>query len=204
MVRSLASHLGVATRVRHNRGVLSSAKNAVELAEIDGQDGAHRMPLNVGRLPVRYQTPRHVGILSAAEGVRVVQLCRATATIALGVLAAVALPGCSDPDKAVGGRLTELQKVVEAMKGKPEGRYSAADMPADVRPRGLLKVYVDGRGAYALEFMSEVTIDLNPAFVFVGFDAPDQEAAAREVCGKAALIYRNAFKEPGWHRATGQ
>jgi hypothetical protein len=114
------------------------------------------------------------------------------------------LSGCGDPDREVGSRLGQLQKVVAAMTGKPEGRYSAADVPADVRPRGLHREYVDARGAYTLEFASEVTIDLNPAFVFIGFDAPDQEAVARELCGKAKLTYRAACKEPGWHRATGQ
>jgi hypothetical protein len=132
------------------------------------------------------------------------RLCRVMPATVLAACAAVALPGCSDPEKAVGNRLPQLQKVVAAVQGKPEGRYSATDVPAEARPRGLLKVYVDGRGAYALEFASEVTIDLNPAFVFVGFDTPDPEAVAREVCGKAALTYRNPFKEPGWYRATGQ
>ena len=127
-----------------------------------------------------------------------------TALIHVLAACAFALSGCADPDKAVGSRLPQLQKVVAAVRGKPEGRYSASDVPADARPRGLLAVYVDGRGAYALEFASEATVDLNPAFVFVGFDAPDPEAVAREVCGKAALTYRNAFKEPGWYRATGQ
>jgi hypothetical protein len=131
-------------------------------------------------------------------------LRRTIPTAILALCVGVALPGCGNPDRAVGGRLPQLQKVVSAMRGKPQGRYSAADVPDDARPRGLLKVYVDGRGAYALEFASEVSVDLNPAFVYVGYDAPDQEAAAREVCGKAALIYRNAFEEPGWHRATGQ
>ena len=128
-------------------------------------------------------------------------------TITMRVLVAsclVVLTGCSDPDKEVGRRLSDLMKVVAHMEGKPEGRYSAADVPAEIRPRGLLRVYADGRGAYALEFSSKVTIDLNPAFVYVGFDTPDPEAVAREVCGKAALIYRNAFKEPGWYHATGQ
>lgn len=122
----------------------------------------------------------------------------------LALCAVVALSGCSDPKKSVGGRLSQLQKVVEAMKDNPEGQYSVTDLPVDLRPRGLLKVYIDGRGAFALEFASRETIDLNPAFVYIGFDTPDQEAIAREVCRKAALIYRNAFEEPGWHRATGQ
>jgi hypothetical protein len=117
---------------------------------------------------------------------------------------AIVLTGCSDPKAAVGRRLPELQKVVEHLKGKPEGWYSQSDLPAEAHPRGLVRVYVDSRGAYALEFASEVTVDLNPAFVFVGFDTPDSEVVAREVCGKAALTYRNAFKEPGWYRATGQ
>lgn len=112
--------------------------------------------------------------------------------------------GCSDPDVAVGRRLSELEKVVAAVRDKPEGRYSAADVPADVRPRRLLGVYVGARGAVALVFASQTTVDLNPAFVFVGFDTPDPEAAAREVCKKAALAYRNPFEEPGWYRATGQ
>ncbi len=131
------------------------------------------------------------------------RLCHTISSCILALCAMVALSGCSDAKKSVSGRLTQLQKVVEATKGKPEGRYSATDVPADVRPRGLLSVYVDERGAYALEFASSETIDLNPAFVFVGFDTPDQEAVAREVCRKAGLIYRNAFTESGWHRATG-
>ncbi len=132
------------------------------------------------------------------------RLCQTIPTCVFAMYAVVALSGCSDPKKSVGGRLSQLQKVVEAMKGKPEGRYSATDVSANVRPRDLLAVYVDGRGAYALEFMSRETIDLNPAFVFIGFDVPEQEVIAREVCGKTGLIYRNAFEEPGWHRATGQ
>jgi hypothetical protein len=117
---------------------------------------------------------------------------------------ALAAGGCSDPNVAIGRRLPELQKVVAHLQGMPEGRHSASVVPAEDRPPRLLGVYVDARGAYALEFASEVTVDLNPAFVFVGFDTPDPEAVAREVCKKAALSYRNAFREPGWHRATGQ
>jgi hypothetical protein len=129
---------------------------------------------------------------------------RAGPTCVIAACVAVALSGCSDPHTTVGRRLPELQRVIAHLEGKPEGRYPASDLPAEIRPHRFLTVYVDGRGAYALEFSSEVTVDLNPAFVFVGFDTPDPEAVAREVCGKAALSYRNACKEPGWHRATGQ
>ena len=45
------------------------------------------------------------------------RLCQTIPARVLAVCAVAALSGCSDPDKAVGGRLTELQKVVEAMKG---------------------------------------------------------------------------------------
>ncbi len=104
---------------------------------------------------------------------------RVLSTYVLALLCtALALPGCSDPEKEIGSRWSQLQKVVAAVQGKPEGQYSASDVPADVRPRGLSRVYVDGRGVCALEFVSEVTVDLNPAFVFVGFDAPDPEAVA--------------------------
>ena len=130
---------------------------------------------------------------------RVVNALRAIVTSGLAAFA-----GCSDPDKEVGRRMPGLQKVVAHLRDKPEGRHSAADVPGEIRPRGLLTTYVDGRGACALEFSSETTIDLNPAFVYVGFDTPDAAAVAREVCGKAALSYRGAFKEPGWYRATGQ
>ena len=129
---------------------------------------------------------------------------RAGPACVIAACVVVALAGCSDPETTVGRRLPELQKVVTHVQGKPEGRYSASDLPAEARPRGLLKVYVDDRGAYVLEFSSAATVDLNPAFVYVGFDTPDPEGVAREVCGKAALTYRNPFKEPGWYRATGQ
>jgi hypothetical protein len=132
------------------------------------------------------------------------RLPRTIATVALAACAILVLSGCGDPEREVGDRLPQLQKVVAAMRDKPEGLYSArSDVPAEVRPRGLLMVYVDGRGSCALEFISE-PIDLNPAFVYVGCDTPDPEAVAREVCRKAGLTYRNAFKEPGWYRATGQ
>ncbi|MCE9533381.1 MAG: hypothetical protein K8T89_19990 [Planctomycetes bacterium] len=132
-------------------------------------------------------------------------LYRAVPTITLAVCAASVLQGCgsSDETKAVGKRLAGFQKIVAVMQSKPEGKYSANEVPAEIRPRGLVSVYVDGRGSCALEFVSNTAIDLNPAFVYIGFDAPDQEAAARQICGKAALVYRSAFEESGWHRATG-
>lgn len=135
------------------------------------------------------------------------RLHRTLATSTLAACAVVVLSGCGDPDREnreIGDRLPQLEKVVAAMRDKPEGHYSArSDVPAEVRPRGLLMVYVDGRGSFALEFISE-PMDLNQAFVYVGRDTPDPEAVAREVCAKAGLYYANAFKERGWYRATGQ
>jgi hypothetical protein len=122
------------------------------------------------------------------------------------VAAIVSLPsaGCADPERAVGRRMRDCEVALTIARTLPPGKHPVSELPVESRVPRLLSVYVDARGAYALEFSSEYTVDLNPAFVFVGFDTPDPEAVAREVCSKAALTYRNAFKEPGWHRATGQ
>lgn len=119
-------------------------------------------------------------------------------------LVSLSSAGCSDPERAVGRRMKDCEAALTVARTLPPGKHPVSEIPAEARVPRLLSVYVDARGAYALEFASEYTVDLNPAFVFVGFDTPDPEAVAREVCGRAALIYRNAFKEPGWHRATGQ
>ncbi len=113
--------------------------------------------------------------------------------------------GCDDPERAIGRRrMRDCEAALAVARELPPGKHPAHTLPAEARVPRLVSVYVDARGAYALEFASEYTVDLNPAFVFVGFDTPDPEAVAREVCGKCGLIYRNAFKESGWHRATGQ
>ena len=125
----------------------------------------------------------------------------------LGLLvASVALPcaGCDDPERAVGRRMQNCEAALAVARTLPPGKHPAHALPAEARVPRLVSVYVDARGAYALEFASEFTIDLNPAFVYVGFDAPDQEAVAREVCGNCGLCYRNPFRERGWYRATGQ
>ena len=112
--------------------------------------------------------------------------------------------GCDDPERAVGSRLRSCEAILTHARTLPAGKHPARTLPAEVRERGVVSIYVDARGAYALEFASEYTVDLNPAFVFIDFETPDPEGVAREVCGKCGLSYRNAFKEKGWHRATGQ
>ncbi len=127
--------------------------------------------------------------------------------IPLAVVAATMLlphAGCTDPNEEVGWQLPALEKVVASLNGKPQGRCSATVVPAEIRPRRLARVYADGEEAYVFEYFSETTIDCNPAYAYVPPGRPDPDAAAYEVCCKAATAYFNRCKEPGWYRAYGQ
>jgi hypothetical protein len=135
----------------------------------------------------------------------VVLLAGLGALVALAVLrfGPQLLRQSGDSNTALGSRLPELEMVVTHLRGMPEGPHAVAELPAEARLPRLLEVYVDGRGAYAMEFASELTIDLDPAFVYIDFDTPDPEGAAREVCRKSGLTFCNPFREKGWYRATG-
>jgi hypothetical protein len=52
--------------------------------------------------------------------------------------------------------------------------------------------------------MSKMTIDLNPAYVYVEPGTPNSMTVAQEVCAKAHLKYYYPLPEPLWHRAYGQ
>jgi hypothetical protein len=100
--------------------------------------------------------------------------------------------------------MKDCEAALTVARRLPPGKHTISELPAEAQVPRLLSVYVDARGAYAMEFSADYSVNLNPAFVFVGLDNSDPEAIAREVCSKASLTYRNAFKEHGWYRATGQ
>jgi hypothetical protein len=127
--------------------------------------------------------------------------------IPLAVVAAIMLvphAGCTDPNEEVGWQLPVLKKIVASLADKPAGRYPATVVAVEICPPRLAQIYADGKGAYVFEFFSETTIDRNPAYAYVPPGTPDPDAAAYELCCKAATTYFSPCKEPGWYRAYGQ
>lgn len=114
------------------------------------------------------------------------------------------LSGCEkNGPSEVGTSYSKMRKIVDQAKTLGPGRHPRHSLPAELRAPRLLEIrVVEGKGC-SLEFSSKLTIDLDPAYVFVEGDPPDPEAVAREIC-EGSLSYRHKLSEKGWHYATGQ
>lgn len=117
------------------------------------------------------------------------------------VLIAMSVSGCQDSEQA---RIDQLEKILPHVRTMPEGKHPAYSLPPEVRLPRLNWIVVDHRGRYAFEFSSEMTIDANPAYVFVDSTLADPESHAKAICKTSALAFSGSIPRPGWYRAHGQ
>jgi hypothetical protein len=104
---------------------------------------------------------------------------------------------------AIGDRYPDFMRVVAHAKTLPTGMHYASTLPPELQIKNLLAVYVDARGAYALEFPS-IPIDSNPIYVFVEEGAPDPEGVVRAMCSEhGAWHFARKLDEPGWYYVYG-
>ena len=117
------------------------------------------------------------------------------------VSSVVFVSGCRNPEQA---RLDQLEKILPHVRKMPEGKHPAHSLPAEVRLPGLNQIVVDHSGVYSFEFSSEMSVDSNPAFVFVDSSLDDPESRAKVICKTAAVAFDGPGPRPHWFRAHGQ
>jgi hypothetical protein len=113
--------------------------------------------------------------------------------------------GCSPPGggNAIGDRHGDFMRVVAHAKTLPEGMHDYTSLPSELQLKNLVRVYVDKRKAYALEFPSH-PIDSNPIFVFVDDSALNPEGVVRAMCAeKGAWRFSRKLDEAGWFYVNG-
>jgi hypothetical protein len=144
------------------------------------------------------------------SGKKILLLCRRGFRCLVPAMVGVLVVSCgggggnvnAPKGNAIGERHEDFMKVVGHAKLLPAGYYDSSQLPAELRLKNLLCVYVDKRGASALEFPS-IPIDSSPIYLFVEHDVPDPEGVVRAVCNDHGWQFGMKLDEEGWYYIYG-